>query len=104
MKKDIFIGLLLILLAGASFLALRFFLGGEEDTWLCVNNQWVKHGNPAAPMPTEGCGTTQNKPSVCIQVITPAKNPLTGEIKEFPTPCDVPAGWQTITPFSKETD
>jgi len=32
----------------------------------------------------------------CIQVITPAKNPQTGEIKEFPTPCDVPKGWELI--------
>lgn len=33
---------------------------------------------------------------VCIQVITPARNPDTGEIKEFPTPCDVPEGWEKI--------
>jgi len=33
---------------------------------------------------------------ICIQVITPAKNPLTGECKEFPTPCDVPQGWQKV--------
>ncbi len=33
------------------------------------------------------------KPTICIQVITPAKNPETGECKEFPTPCDVPEGW-----------
>ncbi len=29
----------------------------------------------------------------CIQVITPAKNPQTGEVRNFPTPCDVPRGW-----------
>jgi len=29
----------------------------------------------------------------CVQVITPAYNPQTGECKEFPTPCDVPQGW-----------
>lgn len=32
----------------------------------------------------------------CIQVITPAKNPLTGECRNFPTPCDVPQDWETI--------
>ncbi len=32
----------------------------------------------------------------CIQVITPARNPKTGEVKEFPTPCDVPEGWETV--------
>lgn len=33
----------------------------------------------------------------CIQVITAAKNPKTGEEREFPTPCDVPVSWQKIT-------
>jgi len=33
---------------------------------------------------------------ICIQVITPAKNPVTGECKEFLTPCDVPQGWQKV--------
>ncbi len=35
-------------------------------------------------------------PTICIQVITPAKNPTTGECKEFPTPCDVPKGWTKV--------
>ena len=26
-----------------------------EDNWLCRNGEWVKHGNPSAPMPTEPC-------------------------------------------------
>lgn len=33
---------------------------------------------------------------LCIQVITQAKNPSTGEIKTFPTPCDVPKGWEKV--------
>lgn len=45
----------------------------------CVNNECV------LPRCAE--------PVVCIQVIAPAKNLLTGECKEFPTPCDVPVGW-----------
>ncbi|MBI2063397.1 MAG: hypothetical protein HYT65_00175 [Candidatus Yanofskybacteria bacterium] len=36
------------------------------------------------------------KNEVCIQVITPARNPQTGEAKDFPTPCDVPDGWEVI--------
>ncbi|MER3570391.1 MAG: hypothetical protein C4348_02210, partial [Patescibacteria group bacterium] len=39
---------------------------------------------------------TSTDRSVCIQVITPAKNPLTGECREFPTPCDVPPGWEKV--------
>lgn len=34
--------------------------------------------------------------SFCAQVVTPAKNPLTGETRNFPTPCDVPPGWEKI--------
>lgn len=36
------------------------------------------------------------EPVVCIQVITPARNLQTGEIRDFPTPCDVPSGWVKI--------
>jgi hypothetical protein len=37
-------------------LAVRFILGGPEDSWICQNNAWVKHGNPSAPMPETQCG------------------------------------------------
>lgn len=41
--------------------------------------------------------TTDNEDiTICAQVITPARNPETGEIREFPTPCDVPEGWEVI--------
>ncbi len=40
------------------------------------------------------CVKDDNK--ICIQVITPARNTQTGEIKEFPTPCDVPEGWEKL--------
>lgn len=32
----------------------------------------------------------------CIQVIQSARNPETGECKDFPTPCDVPSGWKAV--------
>ena len=38
---------------------------------------------------------TQAESTTCIQVITYAKNPDTGEWQTFPTPCDVPEGWET---------
>jgi len=34
--------------------------------------------------------------TVCIQVITCAVDPLTGKMGIFPTPCDVPLGWEKI--------
>jgi hypothetical protein len=40
-----------------------------------------------------GIQSAASPPEVCIQVITPARNPLTGECRVFPTPCDVPDGW-----------
>ena len=33
---------------------------------------------------------------ICAQVITRARNPQTGEERDFPTPCSVPAGWEII--------
>ena len=35
-------------------------------------------------------------PLVCIQMIASAKNLITGETREFPTPCDVPSWWEKI--------
>ncbi|MEK7212383.1 MAG: hypothetical protein AAB686_01775 [Patescibacteria group bacterium] len=46
-------------------------------------------GKSLAPRP-------KNDLRMCVQVITPAKNPETGEIREFPTPCDVPPGWTPL--------
>lgn len=68
MKKNniLTIFLFLFLLAGI-LLALRLFVGGGEDTWICVNGQWVKHGKPRAPKPISGC---QEK-----EKITPIKSP-----------------------------
>jgi len=33
----------------------------------------------------------------CIQVITWGKHPGTGECVQFPTPCDVPQGWESFS-------
>lgn len=59
MKKIGLIILILILVAGV-WLAIRFIIGGPEDTWICDDGQWVKHGNPRDPMPTKGCGEELN--------------------------------------------
>ncbi|MGC9049171.1 MAG: eight-cysteine-cluster domain-containing protein [Patescibacteria group bacterium] len=59
MKKALIILAILIVLAGICF-GLRFLIGGPEDTWICENDQWVKHGNPNVPMPTEPCGESKN--------------------------------------------
>lgn len=40
---------------------------------------------------------------VCAQVITPAKNPLTGECVSFATPCEVKAGWEKVSSCALNT-
>src|SRR4030042_1102539 len=82
MKKALII-IAIIVIAAAVVIGLRLF-SGDEDTWLCQNGQWVKHGNPNAPMPTTGCGTPSPEPEVVItfpqpnQIVT---SPLTVEGK-----------------------
>ncbi|MFA6099084.1 MAG: hypothetical protein WCV50_06140 [Patescibacteria group bacterium] len=60
MKKStyIIIAVVFVLLVAAGFL--RFVVGGDEDTWLCDNGQWAKHGDPSASKPTSGCGNTNS--------------------------------------------
>lgn len=48
--------IILALLAGVMLvLFVRFFIGGDEDTWICKDGQWIKHGNPSASKPLEKC-------------------------------------------------
>lgn len=64
MKKFIFPLLALFFFFGAVFV-LRFSLGGNEDTWLCVDGQWQAHGQPDSPQPTGSCpgSETENEAS-----------------------------------------
>jgi hypothetical protein len=41
-------------------------------------------------------GRKPQESRICIQVVTTAKNTQTGEVKNFPTPCDVPEGWEAV--------
>lgn len=41
-------------------------------------------------------GTFTPTTTFCIQVITSAVNPITGECRMFSTPCDVPSGWKKV--------
>lgn len=52
--------------------------------------------DPAAPSAAVPTPPHVEEPRICAQVITPARNPETSEIREFPTPCDVPEGWELI--------
>jgi len=52
----------LVFILGA-LAAVRFLIGGSEDTWICENGTWIKHGNPSASMPTSGCGEVSQEPN-----------------------------------------
>lgn len=62
-------GLLVTLLILAFFLFVRFVLGGPEDSWLCTDGQWVKHGNPGSPQPTGPCESINIRENKIIGVI-----------------------------------
>jgi uncharacterized protein YxeA len=56
MKKRILRIIIILIFVIVVLFIIRFVIGGSEDTWICVDNEWVKHGVPSAPMPTESCG------------------------------------------------
>ena len=63
---------------------------------------YPKSTNTPTTMPTtvqeniREAGRDPEDGTLCVRVITPAFNPKTNEIREFPTPCDVPKGWDVI--------
>ncbi len=87
MNKRFLIIIVIIFLALAAISGLRFFTG--EDSWICINGQWVKHGNPSAPMPTSGCGDNnqqqlqpQPQPSTAAEIII--TTPQAGQVIHGP--------------------
>lgn len=45
---------LILVIAFSCLFALRFL--SNEDDWICVQGEWVKHGNPRAEKPDKPCG------------------------------------------------
>jgi uncharacterized protein YxeA len=54
MKKYTIIILVVVVVILGSLFVVR--LVSPEDNWICVDNSWVKHGNPSSPKPVNGCG------------------------------------------------
>ena len=79
MKKVIIILVILFVAVGCLFL-----LRGNEDTWICANGNWVKHGHPSAPMPTKPCVQTKTNsnttvnPNANIQLLNPKAGDILG--------------------------
>lgn len=55
MKKISALFLLIITISLLGLFTARFLIGGNEDTWICSDGRWVKHGNPQNPVPQTGC-------------------------------------------------
>lgn len=54
------ITIVLIILAVIAVGTVAYFKFSTEDTWLCQNGVWVKHGSPSSAMPTTGCDIISN--------------------------------------------
>jgi len=61
MRKKLLSTIIILVLIFVAWAFLRFVIGGPEDTWICDNGQWVKHGNPKALMPDSSCGEQLNQ-------------------------------------------
>lgn len=64
---------------------------------LNFNKQDEAFTPPVVVSPTPSPSPSPSPTPVCAQVITAARNPAKGECREFPTPCDVPAGWVKVS-------
>lgn len=78
--------------------AFAFFILGGLAHYMYVNDLFPTDilTGTETEVTTPATETEEEEMTVCIQVVTPARNPETGEIREFPTPCDVPDGWEKI--------
>ena len=87
MKKRIIIIVIVLILLGGLWLAVRFLIGGSEDAWICVDGEWIKHGVPSVPKPTEGCGEESKIENFqdCISAGHPA-------MESYPRQCRTPDG------------
>lgn len=76
----------------------------EEKTTQTERLPIVFPENSPSPFPKSGSSIRPGKPQnnnkpkdgVCIQVVTTAVNKQTLELRQFPTPCDVPEGWEIL--------
>ena len=55
MNRKLFWVLLIVVVILIVFGLLRFVFGGPEDSWVCKEGVWVKHGNPDSSMPLDKC-------------------------------------------------
>ncbi|NQU83770.1 MAG: hypothetical protein HQ536_03590 [Parcubacteria group bacterium] len=70
MKNKFTTILIIILAVFVVWFGIRFLIGGSEDTWICTDGGWKKHGEPSTPKPIKLCKSKN------IKVISPESNEL----------------------------
>lgn len=82
MSKTLLSVIVIIIVIPVVILGIRF-LSGPEDTWVCQDGQWVKHGNPSAEMPIDPCVSSSGFKTLTTEKgnkdIIKIKNPLPGD-------------------------
>lgn len=104
--------LIAIILIGGYFFSTQNPSSEDASKLIVTFEGCAQAGNPIMESFPEQCRTKDGvhfvnwraTDQMCAQVITPAKNPSTGEIREFPTPCDVPSNWEKINTQDEEID
>ncbi len=99
MKKPLIViisAVILVVLIITVVAVLGFVVGGDEDSWICSNGQWVKQGNPSAAQPTTGCGNANTS----VNSNLPAPN-VTYETNTTQSPLyafDAVKEWTSVAP------
>ncbi|MHB9019717.1 MAG: Gmad2 immunoglobulin-like domain-containing protein [Minisyncoccota bacterium] len=65
MDKKVLMGIAVILLIASTLIVVRFLT--PEDTWICFEGEWVKHGDPEAGRPTIDCPDKANFANIVIK-------------------------------------
>jgi len=89
-KKLYFLFFLAIILIGI-VLAIRF--SSDEDTWLCKDGVWVKHGNPSSEKPLNGCGNSSDNAGKDARPIIKTED---GKIVTDNFEITLPYGWYKL--------
>jgi hypothetical protein len=76
MKRIFTVSIIAVIFITVALIGAIVVLRMDEDTWICNGNQWVKHGDPKSPMPTNQCEKSfQIPPSIPAKDSTVNQNP-----------------------------
>jgi len=96
MGKSVLIIAVLIVAIGLVVFDLRL-LNSDEDTWLCQNGEWIKHGNPSSPAPAEGCGSAVSNFNECVAAGYSI-------LESYPSQCVTPNGEKFLEDIGNELE